>query len=85
MGHRPDGTTLERINNSLGYSKDNCKWGTRKDQTRNRRNTFMLTINTETRSVAEWSEITGIKYHTIKNRIYNGWDPKRAISPVGRK
>lgn len=38
MGLRPSPKfTLERINNDLGYSPDNCIWGTRSQQNRNRR------------------------------------------------
>ena len=38
MGRRPKGLTIERINNELGYSKENCKWATWSDQVKNRRN-----------------------------------------------
>lgn len=37
MGNRPQGLTLERVDNDRGYCKQNCKWATRKEQMRNRR------------------------------------------------
>lgn len=37
MGEKPINLTLERKNNSLGYSKDNCIWATRKEQAKNKR------------------------------------------------
>jgi hypothetical protein len=37
MGKRPEGLTLERINNSKGYSPKNCKWATYQEQSLNKR------------------------------------------------
>ena len=37
MGEPREHETLERIDNSKGYSKDNCKWATKADQCRNTR------------------------------------------------
>jgi hypothetical protein len=35
MGDRPKGKTLDRIDNSKGYEKDNCRWANRQEQIRN--------------------------------------------------
>lgn len=37
MGEKPKGLSIDRINNNLGYFKDNCRYATWTEQARNRR------------------------------------------------
>ena len=37
MGEKPAGYQLDRKNNDLGYSKENCRWATASEQVNNRR------------------------------------------------
>lgn len=36
MGERPDGLTLDRIDNNAGYAPENCRWVTHKENCNNR-------------------------------------------------
>lgn len=38
MGDRPEGLTLERIDNDGNYEPSNCKWATRLEQVLNKSN-----------------------------------------------
>ena len=40
MGIKPEGKTLDRIHGDRDYSKDNCKWSTPLEQSRNRRRVY---------------------------------------------
>ena len=37
MGEKPDGKSIDRIDNDKGYYKENCKWSTPREQAENRR------------------------------------------------
>lgn len=61
--------SIERIDNDWNYSKENCTWATRKDQTRNRRNTLKFNWI----SLAEICENRWIDYNITYKRIHELW------------
>lgn len=69
MGDRPNGTTLDRIENDIGYQLNNCRWVTRKEQTRNRRNTLGTIHNGEWISIGEFAERYIMSYVSALSRI----------------
>lgn len=79
MGPRPPQMTLERLDVNGGYCPENCVWASRKDQSRNQRDSLKLTYRGKTRPLMEWAEITGIKYETLKMRVRAGYSPEEVI------
>lgn len=80
MGEPPPGLQLERKDNNQGYSPDNCCWATVKQQQRNRRVTIFCTFNNETRSLPEWSEITGLPLNLLYDRLAWDWSIERTLT-----
>lgn len=79
MGECPDGLTLERVNNDLGYSRDNCRWATMHDQNRNRRANRMVEIEGRTMCVMDWIKELNLGQSKVYNRIWRGMEPKQAV------
>lgn len=72
MGEKPEGMTLDRIDNNAGYSKENCRWTGVKQQARNRRSSAVYEGFGLSLTIAEWSERLGVPYGTLKCRLYRG-------------
>lgn len=73
--------TLDRIDVNGHYEPANCRWATRTVQARNKRNNFVVTWHGQTMVLAEWAELLGLKYDTLRMRLRQyGWPAERALT-----
>jgi len=79
MGPPLDRLSIERINNSEGYSKKNCKWATREEQMNNMRSNKIIEYGGEQLTYSQAARKYGIGYFQLRGRLRNGWSVKDAI------
>lgn len=70
MGPRPTADhTLDRRDNRLGYSKENCRWATRLEQCSNREVTVRLNFRGRDLTLTELETETGVHRDTLRYRM----------------
>jgi len=79
MGDRPEGLTLERINNNSNYELSNCKWATQREQANNTRRNVIIEYLGQKKTIAQWARKLGIKYVTLYQRLQHHWPIKKAL------
>lgn len=80
MGERPRDMTLDRIDNSKGYNKENCRWATLKEQGRNKTNNNFISYKGETKCISEWASLLSISYGTLYSRLFKSkWSIKKSL------
>jgi hypothetical protein len=86
MGECSPGLTLERINNNLGYYKSNCRWATRKEQNRNKRNNIVIPLNGKLLCLKDYCKIKNLNYNAIIIRINTlKWPLEKALTTSIKK
>jgi len=72
MGDRPRGKTLDRIDNKGGYSKDNCRWATHKEQSRNTSRNVLIPYDGVLVTEADLAKIFNVNRSSVQARRNRG-------------
>lgn len=82
MGLRPEGKTLDRIDNDKGYYKANCRWATRQEQAENLSTNVWVDIGTEKVTISELARRVGVGLGTARYRFKKyGNDLSKLLAP----
>ena len=82
MGPKPAAKySIDRIDGTKGYSKDNCRWATTKEQSNNRACVKKIYFNGQEKTLTEWAKFLGIKRTTLGMRLNNyNWPLEKALT-----
>jgi len=79
MGRRPVGKTLDRIDNNGNYCKENCRWSTASEQSRNTRRNVFISHGGTRLCIEDWATKLGLSPNSVKRRVAN-WGVLEALS-----
>jgi hypothetical protein len=83
MGEKPTTKhTLDRIDGTKGYYKENCRWATRLEQAQNIRSNRNITWNGRTMSLSAWGRETGIGMKTLQYRLDAKWPLDKVFTHI---
>lgn len=71
--------TIDRIDTNGNYCPENCRWVTSAEQNRNKSSNHFITIDGETKILADWARTSGLDARLIGRRLKDGWDAKTAV------
>lgn len=86
MGPKPSPEyTLERKNNALGYTPQNCRWATRAEQRRNMTCSVYIACEDEQVLLIDVAAKLGLDANLVRGRLRKGWTVEDALTKPVRK
>lgn len=79
------GLQIDRINNDLGYSPENCRWTDKYTQAQNKSNIKKYTHDGKTMCLTEWSRHLKIPFTCLRSRIDMGWSVEKTLTTPIKK
>lgn len=80
-----DDLTIDRIDNNKGYSPDNCRWTTRKEQSNNLRCNKHYEYKNKLYTLTQLCELLNLDKRLIYSRLRCGWNLDKAINTPKHK
>jgi hypothetical protein len=80
IGPRISGTTLDRVDNELGYVPGNIRWSTGFEQATNKVGTTMVVFNGVNQSLARLCKSLGTPTNLVRGRLKQGWAIEKALT-----
>lgn len=77
-GYKP-GLDIDRIDNNSGYSPQNCRFVTRRENCLNKRDNVYVYAFGRKKTISEWQDETGLPRNVIQKRIKRGWDHEISV------
>lgn len=93
MGRRPSKHhSIERLRSDGNYESVNCIWATLDQQSRNKRNNRILTLDGVSKTITDWAKGLDLTHQSIRYRLKSGLSlekaltlPKAALVPFSRR
>jgi hypothetical protein len=79
MGLIPKNMTLDRIDNTKGYYKENCRWADKKTQHLNRRTTIIVEYKGKKEYLIDLIRKSGVKRETAISRYNLGYSIEKVL------
>lgn len=79
MGEPADGVSIDRIDNDGDYEPKNCRWATRRQQSRNMRTNRVIEFRGCKRPLIDWADDLGIDQSSLRERLER-WPLEKALT-----